>query len=357
MKFTPLANPLLREFWLGLTTPDFGVLKMAAVILLSLLGILSGLAVNFRHQIEAGKVEWRTIRQDFGRSSVLAMRGAARETDPSAKNLVFVGPSSLRCWLPHPDETSALASSAAGGKVRVLAMCGGRQSYAVTAAFVDRFGADFDGWFVIGVGRQAIARKLTDDDVKARQQQSRALGFYSEVLTQTSGLLGFPQERTTGWELWDHRDFHYRYELGYKTLPFRKKQRPYKPYLDPTNVPFEAWGATINPLDDDSLRRHLAVLEQVAGNVRAHGRARVALVETPWVDSYTPAMQTAEWRRDEDAYQQIMREWARQNDVPWITCPASFAASASDFADPKHVGSPALRQKFLETVVRELGSR
>lgn len=62
MKFTPLANPLFREFWLGLTTPDLGVLKMAAVILLSLLGILSGLAVNFRHQIEAGKVEWQIGR-------------------------------------------------------------------------------------------------------------------------------------------------------------------------------------------------------------------------------------------------------------------------------------------------------
>jgi hypothetical protein len=353
MKFTPLANPLFREFWLGLTTPDLGVLKMAAVILLSLLGILSGLAVNFRHQIEAGKVEWRTISQDFGRSSVLAMRGAARETDPSAKNLVFVGPSSLRCWLPHPDETSALASSAAGGKVRVLAMCGNRQSYAVTSALIDRFGADFDGWFVIGVGRQSIGRKLTGEDGELRQKQSRGLGFHSEVLTQASALLGLPQERTTGWELWDHRDFHHRYELGFKTLPF-KKPKPYKPYLPPTKIPFEDWDRSLYPLDADSLERHLVVLEQMVRNVRTQGRARVALVEMPWVDTYIPAMQTPEWRRDEDVYQQKMREWSRRNDVPWITSPASFEMSASDFSDPKHVGSAGHRKRFLEAVVHEL---
>jgi len=353
MKSSPLPNPLLREFWRGLTTPDLGVLKMAAVILLSLFGILSGLAVNFRHQIEAGKVEWRTMNHDFGRSSVLAMKGAARETDPSGNNLIFVGPSSLRCWLPHPDETSALATSASGEKVRVLSMCGGGQSYAVTAALVDRFGSDFNGWFVIAAGRQTIGQKFTDKGMAARERQPRMIGFYSDLLTQTSGLLGIPTDTITGWELWDHRDFHHRYEFGFK-LRASKKKKPYKPFLEPTKVPVEAWGSAINRLDTDSLQRHLTVLEFVVRNVRAHGRARVALVETPWVDTYTPAMQTPEWRRDEDVYQQKMREWSQRNDVPWITSPATFEMSASDFSDPKHVGSAGHRKRFLEAVVHEL---
>jgi hypothetical protein len=349
----PLSNPSLREFWHGLTTPDLRVVKMAAAIILVVLGVLSAMAINFRHRIEAGKVDWRLMRNDFGRASVLAMTGATRQTDPSAKNLVFVGPSSLRCWLPHPDEASELASLAAGGKVRVLSMCSGRQSYAVTAALVDRFGANFDGWFVIGVGRQLIGRKLTDEDVKARQQQSLVLGFYSDVLTQASGVLGFPQNPTTGWELWDHRDFHHRHELGLKLLPFRKR-KIYQPYVERANVPVETWGSAINALDADSLQRHLMVLEQLARDVRNHGRARVALVETPWVDAYTPTLQTPEWKRDEEAYQQTMREWARKNNVPWIDHPASFAASTAYFVDPKHVGIPALRRQFLDAVVHAL---
>ncbi len=357
MKFPPhISNPSIREFWQGLTTPDFRAVKIAAALLLITLGVLSALAVHFRHRIEAGKVDWRTIPRDLGRPSLIAMRGASRETDPLAKNLVFVGPSSLRCWLPHPDETSTLASSMSGKNVRVLSMCSGGQSYALTAALVDRFGADFDGWFVIGVGRQAIARKLTDSELRARQQQSLMIGFYSDVLIESSGILGIPQDRVIGWELWDHRGFHQRFKLGLK-LRSSKKGKVYQPYNRPTTVPVEAWGSAINALDTDALQRHLIVLEQLVRNVRAHGRARVALVEMPWVDTYTPAMQTPEWKRDEDAYRQTMREWARRHDVPWIDDPTSFKASTADFDDAKHVGSPALRRQFLESVVRELVSK
>ncbi|HEY8961528.1 MAG TPA: hypothetical protein VIM57_04920, partial [Luteolibacter sp.] len=309
----PLSHPFFREFWHGLTTPDFGVLKMAAIILLTTLGILTAMAVNFRHRIEAGTVDWRRMRDEFGRSSVLAMTGAARATDPSGKNLVFVGPSSLRCWLPGPNEADEVASSAAGGNTRVLAMCANRQSYAVTAAFIDRFGADFDGWFVIGVGRQSIARTFNSEDTMLRRQQTQMLAFSSDVLTRTSSMLGTPQQPITGWELWDHRGFHRRYELGLKLLPFRTR-RPYLPHLQPTKVPFERWSSAISSLDEESLQRHLRVLEEIARSVRAHGRARVALVETPWVDHYTPSMQTPEWRRDEDLYQRRMREWSQEQD-------------------------------------------
>jgi hypothetical protein len=336
-----------------LTTPDFWAVKVAAIILLAGFGILSAMAVNFRHRIEAGGVDWRSIYKDYGRNSVMAMAGAAQETDISAKNFVFVGPSSLRCWLPHPDEASALATSSSGKKVRVLSMCGGSQSYAVTAALVDRFGADFNGWFVIGVGRQTIGRKFTETELKTRRQQPRTLGFYSDALTPASEILGLPTDPITGLELWDHLDFHYRYKLGFK-LRASKKRKPYEPFLEPTKVPVETWGSEINRLDADSLQRHLTVLELVVQSVRVHGCARVALVETPWVDTYTPAMQTAEWKRDEDAYQQMMQAWARRHDVPWLNNPASFKASTADFADAKHVGTPALRRQFLESVVRTL---
>jgi len=352
MKSPPAPNSLLREFWRGLTTPDVGVLKMAAVIFLILLGALSVAAVNFRKQVEAGKVDWRVITNDFCRSSMIAVNGAARETDPSAMNLIFVGPSALRCWLPPPEEVDALASSAAGSAVRLRVMSGNRQGYAITSALIDRFGADFDGWFVIGVGRQAIGRELTMEDLEYRRRQPRILCFDSEVLRSNSAYLGYPMERATGWELWDNRAFHYQTKLGLD-LPFKKK-KSYHPYMPATSVSSSAGTESIRPLDASSLERHLTVLEQMMRKVREQGRARVALVETPWIDTFTPAMQTPEWQRDEAAYQQTMREWSRRNDVPWITLPASFEMSASDFFDPRHVGSVRPRERFLEAVVREL---
>jgi hypothetical protein len=352
MKFpSPLSNPLFREFWRGLTTPDFGVLKMAAVIFLVLLGALSVAAVNFRKQVEAGNVDWRVMTNDFCRSSVIAVNGAARETDPSALNLIFVGPSALRCWLPPSEEADALASSVAGSTVRLRVMSGNRQGYAITAALVDRFGADFNGWFVIGVGRQAIGCELTTEDLEYRRRQPRILCFDSEVLRSHAAYLGYPMDRATGWELWDHRAFHYQTKLGLDR-PFKRK--PYHPYMPATSISSDAWRESIRPLDASSLERHLTVLEQTVRNVREQGRARVALVETPWVDTFAPAMRTPEWRRDEDAYQQTMREWSQRNNVPWITAASRFEASVADFADVRHVGSPELRRKFLEAVVREL---
>lgn len=352
MKFaSPLSSPPFREFWRGLTTPDWGVLKMAAVILVGLFGIASAMAVNFRKRVETGKVDWRMMTNDFCRSSIIAASGAARETDASAENLIFVGPSALRCWLPRPEEADALASVAAGSPVRLRVMCSDRQSYACTAAFIDRFGADFNGWFVIGVTRQAIGQ-LRQDNREFYQRQSRALCFDSEVLKRNAAFLGYPQARTTGWELWDHRAFHQQTKLGWYP-PFLER-KPYHPYVSSVPVPSDPVAAGISPLDTGVLERHLTVLKEVAERVRATGRARVALVETPWVDTFAPAMQTPEWRRDEDAYRQAMREWSRQNDVPWITAATGFEASVADFADVRHIGSPELRRKFLKAVVREL---
>lgn len=353
MKFVRAPSaPLLREFWLGLTTPDWGVLKMAAVVLLILLGIVSAMAVNFRKRIEAGKVDWRVMSNDFCRSSIIAASGAARETDPSAKNFVFVGPSALRCWLPKQEEVDALASSTAGSPVRVLVMCSGRQSYACTSALIDRFGADFNGWFVIGVTRQMIGQ--SKENTEFYKRQSRALCFDSELLRENAAFLGYPQDRATGWELWDHRAFYQQSKLGWHP-PFSKRQA-YNPYVATLPIPSDPVAAGIRPFDAGLLERNLTVLKKVADQVRAKGRARVALVETPWVDTFDHRMQTPEWRRDEDAYQRTMREWSRQNDVPWITSPAGFEVQVADFADVRHIGTPEPRRKFLETVVRELSS-
>lgn len=355
MKFAlPPSLSALREFWHGLTTPDLGVLKMAAVFFVILLGALSAAAVNFRKQVEAGKVDWRLMTNDFCRSSVIAVNGAARETDPSALNLVFVGPSALRCWLPSAEEADAWASAAAGSPVRLRVMSGNRQGYAITSALVDRFGADFNGWFVIGVGRQAIGRQLTAEDLEYRRRQPRILCFESEVLRSNSAYLGYPMEWTTGWELWDNRAFHYQTKLGWD--PLLKRKSSYQPYLPATSIPADGWTAGIRPLDAKSLERHLTVLEEMIRKVREQGRARVALVETPWADTFSPTMRTSEWQRDEDAYQRTMREWSQRNHVPWISAATRFEASVADFADVRHVGSPELRRKFLEAVVQELAA-
>jgi hypothetical protein len=357
MPTSPLSPPtLLRDFWRGLTTPDAAVPRIAAVLVLAALAGLSVAAENFRRRIESGAVAPQSMRDDLCRASVVAMRGAAREADPTAPNFVFVGPSAMRCWLPPDDEVDEVATDAAGRPVRVILMCSPLQGWASSAALIDRFGADFDGWFVVGVTRQLIACGRSDAIAARRRRETQELGFDSDVQRAASAILGDEQHPETGWELWDRRRFYYRALVRPTFSPLwgLRRLRKGKP---PAGGRFEPEMDAIGPLDLERLDRHLAVMQEVVQRVRGHGRARIALVETPWEEHLLSSLQSPEWLRDEVAYRRRMREWSEKNDVPWITAAADFQATSADFGDSRHVGSLRLRCQFLEAVVHELSPR
>jgi hypothetical protein len=347
---------MVRNFWRGLTTPDAAVVKIAATLLLVALAGLSVAAEAFRRRVESGDVAPRSMRDDFCRASVVAMRGAAREADPTALTFVFVGPSATRCWLPPDDEVDEVAAAAAGAPVRILWMCGPRQGWASSAALIERFGTDFDGWFVVGVTRQLIACRRGGANAARRRRDTQELGFDSDVQRSASAILGHEQHRKTGWELWDHRRFYY-HALFKPALGLPWGVRWLQTAKPPAGDRFEGEMDAVGPLDFEQLDRHLAVMQGLVERVRGHGRARIALVETPWEQHLVASLQSPDWLRDEAAYRRRMGEWSEQNDVPWITSPADFQATAADFKDSRHVGSPRLRRRFLEAVVHELSSR
>jgi len=322
------------------------------VFLLILLGAVILQARHFQRQVEAGEVPWQSLEDDFSRSSVMAVRGATREASNTSKTLVFVGPSSLRCWLPAPDETAGIASAATGIPVKVLEMCSNKQSYAFTAALVDQFGPDFDGWFVIGVGMHSIGRESVAEDRNYHSRETRVLGFQSEVLKQESAWMGYPQEASTGVDVWDHRAFFYQSKLGFDRPASSKVV--YHSYFPSQPIATDVGTAGLSPLNRDMLDRHLALLGRMAERIRKGGRARMAIVETPWVDTFIPSMQTPGWQQDEAIYQKAIADWSAANDVPWINAPNHFQATLEDFSDSRHVGSTGPRKLFLETVAREL---
>ena len=356
-RFLESVKPVVRDFWRGLTTPDVVAVKMAAVLLLVALGGLSVAAERFRRQIESGSVDWRSVPDDFCRASVLAMRGAPRECDPVARTIIFVGPSAMRDWLPPDKDTDAVASAAAGGPVRVLAMCGARQGCAAAAALIDHFGSDFNGWFVIGVTRQMIACRRNASDTMRRRRESQELGFHSDLHRHISAALGHPQEIETGWELWDHRRFHYHSLLKPGLGLPRRMPRLQLGKPPDTATPRRDEYENVGPMDLELLDRHLTVLRELAKHVRGRGRARLALVETPWEEHLVLDRQSPEQAQDEAAYRRRMKAWSDHEDVPWITAPTTFPATSSDFRDSRHVGSLSLRHRFLEVVVQELSTR
>ncbi|MFM8707109.1 MAG: hypothetical protein ACKOHK_03210, partial [Planctomycetia bacterium] len=331
-----------------------------AALLLVAVGGLSVAAERFHRRIEAGAVDWRTIPHHASRASVLAMQGAARATDSSVDTFVFVGASTMRSWLPTDEEADAVGSAAAGRPVRLLAMCGDLQTYATSAALIDRFGADFPGWFVISVSRQLIDGRRGRAAGMRRRRASQELGFHSEVQRRVSTLLGHPQESASGWEVWDRRRFYYRAlvkpALGLPwTMPWERNEK--SPPTAGRGAPaVGSVGVRASPPDPELLDRHLDVLREVATSLRGRGGARLALVETPWENDLVPGLRSPEQATHEDVYRRRLQAWAEDNDIPWITTPTTFAATSADFDDARHVGSPALRRRFVEVVVRELSA-
>ena len=292
---------------------------------------------------------------DFARGSAFALQGASVHAPGPEPTFLFVGPSALRFWLPRADEASAVASAGTDRSVNVLAMCANGQSYAVSAALLERFGFDFDGWVVIAVGRQMIAREWNDEERERRLVQSREIGFTSIRLRDEERALGLNPPVELGWGFWDHRRFYYNNRLGlgpWLPEPLRAVHQPHWEATQP--IDFQMARRVFAGLSVGAWERHLALLDRIVRDAEQAGVARVALVETPWLDAYEPAIRPETWEADEATYSRQMTEWCAQRGVPWLTFAREFPCTAGDFVDPRHLGSEKLRERFLQTVVTKL---
>ena len=348
---------LCGDFWRGLTTPSPGTLLGALALLVLALAGGSFLAREDR-VVKGSAADWLDpVADPFARASVIAMQGAARHAPGPEPALVFVGASSLRFWLPHPDEAARVVGEALGGPRRVLTLCGNSQGLAASAALIERFGFDFDGWIVIGVDRQALGRSMPTRSGEARRNQARTLGFDSERFLAESVATGYPQRWQTGWSLWDHRAFHYQTLLGFRRWLPGGLATPYDPHATLYRVVnLEQGRKLFAPLDPDILEAHLGVLERIVADAWRAGRARVAVLEAPWLDRYEPALRVGDWMADEAAYRARRERWAKAQGVPWLDPSLDYPISLKEFFDVRHFGAEAFRRRFVADTARQLAA-
>jgi hypothetical protein len=345
----------LREFWIGLTTPDIRAVAGAAGVIAVALLFASLLAREDR-VARGASADWLDpVYEDHARSSFYAMQGAARQASGPGPTAVFVGPSALRFWLPPPEETNAVFRSTLGPSARALILCGDSQSYATSAALIERFGWDFEGVVVVAVDRNMIAREVDADGRMNRLRQSRQLGFVSERLFAEAAALGQPMETGLGWSFWDRRSFHFHSYLGMGAwLPARLRPRhqPHWERRGELNLA-EARGH-FGALAPVLLDRHLALLDRLAADARRAGRARLVLVETPWLDQYEASVRPPAWAEDEAEYAARREDWMLETGVEWWRFAEDYSVKRDDFVDPRHIGSPGLRRRFAAEVARAL---
>jgi hypothetical protein len=344
-------------FWQGLTRPHAGT--ALAALGLALTGWLFLAASSTEARVRAtDTARWlRNAEDGWCQLNAVAIQGAARHAAKPGETVVLVGPSHLQALLPPgPALTDAFSRSRDGRPQRVVQLAAPALNHEEMAAVVEKFGGDFEGWFVLAVNRHTLARDLRTRDV-VKDEGAMTLGFPSALLNDERRRAGLPVRASWGVPLLDYPGFYlaslggWRHALGqapvfgaggeYSASPQRPVSARQVELALPAHLP-------------EAEARNLGLLARVAGRLRAAGGARLAVVEVPFADEALPELQTTRWREQRAGFVRRREAWSRENGVPWLDTTAELRLTADDFTDPAHVRSPVARIRFAEAVSRWL---
>ena len=290
--------------------------------------------------------------------NAVTIQGAARHAAGPGPTVVLVGPSFLASLLPPRDQLAEAYASAGVASTRVVGLAADALSLEECAAIVDKFGADFDGWFVIHVNRHTLARDMEDRE-SWKRKAGLLVGFHSPVLTDERVRSGRPISRPWGIPLLDFPRFYLQSLGGWRPLLFpwklgfgsRKSERAQR--IPPTQ---EEILAQIPPSASGAQTHSFEVLGRVAERLRASGRARLAIVEVPFADEVTLEVQTEAWRAARATFALQRSAWSQAHGVPWLDITDKLRARPEDFGDARHVSSAAVTARFTAAVSQWLAA-
>jgi len=346
-----------RAFWEGLTRPHGGT-AAGALTFLAFLWIFLALSSTEAHVRATDLKGWVGFSDESGWNNLNAttIQGAAQHASGQGRTVVLIGSSILVDLLPPRDQLSELYVSAGVAPVRVVGLAADALSPEESAAVVDKFGADFDGWFVIHVNRHALARDTHDVDMW-KKRSGAFVAFYSDILADERRRSGHVVPRQLGIPLLDFPKFYLQSLGGWRSvlfpwkLGFRPRRSQKAQRLAPTpaeivaNLPLSGSGAQTHSFD---------LLGRVAERLRANGRARLAIVEVPFADEFTPEVQTEGWRAARAKFIAQRKAWSKAHGVPWLDVTDKLQARPEDFVDPRHLASPAVSRRFTTAVLQWL---
>jgi hypothetical protein len=298
----------------------------------------------------------RNAEDGWCQLNAVTIQGAVQHAAKSGETVVLVGPSHLQALLPPGPALADAFSRSSGGPRRVIQLAAPALNHEEMAAVVEKFGGDFNGWFVLAVNRHTLARDLRARDV-VKDQGAMSLGFSSDLLDEERRRAGLPVRASWGIPLFNHPGFYlaslggWRHTLGRAPVfgvaedtsaaPLRLVTARQIELALPVHVP-------------EAEARNFGLLGRVAERLRAGGGARLAVVEVPFADEALLEIQTSRWREQRAGFVRRREVWSRENNVPWLDATAELRLTAGDFADPAHVGSPPARIRFAEAVGRWL---
>lgn len=272
---------------------------------------------------------------------------------PPAQRLCLVGASDLREALIEPAELAALAEEKLGRTTEVVDLLMNMLLWEERAALLGRLGADFDGYIVLSVGPQQMSRNT--DSLQRLALQPR-LGFQSDIFDDECRRAGIPRPRATRVYFLDNALFVLRRAgrlLPGSEVPEQRQYHEFTVHGDHQAIPDPAY-ARLSCFDPSAFARTRGVATRLIRRLQDSGKARIVLLEVPWLDSVLESEKSQERSAQKAAYASAIRQLAQETGVRYLDLSADVGWSADDFADYRHIGRVEARRRFSTALLEAL---
>jgi len=351
-----------RAWWKGfirgfLAPSPQAVAGAVAVALLWMGGACLGIDESLLLR-SGGRGMMRDARDESAWISAQVLRPPATSNAPSgppAQRLCLVGASDLREALIEPADLAALASEKLGRPTEVVDLLMNMLLWEERAALLERVGADFDGYIVLSVGPQQMSRNT--DSLQRLALQPR-LGFQSDIFDEECRRAGILRPRPTRVYFLDNALFVLRRAvqlLPGANIPERRQFYEFTVRGDHQAVPDPAY-ARLSCFEPAAFARTRGVATRLIHRLQNSGKAKIVLLEVPWLDSVLDSEKSRERSDQKAAYVTAIRQLAQETGVRYLDLSDNVRWTADDFADYRHIGRAAARRRFSTALLEALGS-
>lgn len=289
-------------------------------------------------------------KDSIARASVIAVQGAAQHA--RGFTVCIGGTSDTEELIARPDWLEQRFADQGSPGVHIVRLCAAALMLEEQRALIERFGADFNGVFVLGVGPQLVSRPTAAlaDRLHRYRMPFRSGSFDDEC--RRAGLRPPPR---TGIDFLDNVRFYLQH-----TACLRAPWQPDREFGTHALHKDES-DMTVPPLDEkecqvniEEIPRNLACLARTVDFIRAQGRAQIVLVDIPRLHLVDGRWKDPRWKPGMEAYRAAIREFATARQLPLVNVTDEAALKPEDFYNTGHIGKESARQRYGTALVRAL---
>lgn len=347
----PRGGRAWPELWRGLTKPSLPALLIALSITVTLF-VLCALCIT-PDSMASGLASRMARDGEDDYCFLTAMALGVSKSQPAKPAIYLLGASAVKESISSCDELAELVSARTGVQPVVYNLSGADQVVWEMAALCEILPTRRDSIVVLEVrpSRFCVGRGQLEELAAAPR-----LGFASEAFDAEARLAGIEPGGRWGCYFWDNRRFFLprMKHLVRNLLWGRRVEYVEHRFLGDAPRGWDPEAPQTKHLQA-RYRRNLeeclcAYTRIVQGQVQRR-RARVVLLESPTSPRFIAEAYGGEFY---EAFQRRMREYARQQGLPYWNPQVAAKLTQDDFRDPRHLRRREAQRRFTAVLAQRL---